>query len=176
MLEISVLVLQQFHWLFISRILSSRVDIISSRVLEATKLAHATKTKESITSQKLDSWDFWQIANSFLNKCKSAVPHLFNGSAVLSSASNKAKLFAKNFSKNSNLDDPGISYVFPSRTNLKLHNISITPNMVKKVITNLDLSKMSEPDCIPVVVLKHSEPELSYLLAELNYLKESVSL
>ena len=39
--------------------------------------------------------------------------------------------------------------------------------MVKKVITNLDLSKTSGPDCIPLVVLKNSEPELSYILAEL---------
>ena len=111
----------------------------SKRVLEAAKLAYVTKTKESITSQKLGSRDLWQIANSVLNKGKSAIPPLFNGLEVLSSASDKAKLFAKNFSKNSNLDDSGISLpVFPSRTNLKLHNISITPKMVKKVITNLD--------------------------------------
>ena len=32
---------------------------------------------------------------------------------------------------------------------------------------NLDLSKASGPDCIPVVVLKNCEPELSYILAEL---------
>ena len=74
---------------------------------------------------------------------------------MLSSVSDKAKLFAKNFSKNSNLDDSGIYLsVFPSRTNLKLHNISVTPKMVKKVIMNLDLSKASGPGCIPVVVLK----------------------
>ena len=75
-----------------------------------------------------------------------------------------------------NLDDSGISLpVFPSRTNLKLHNISITPKMVKKVITNLDSSKASGPDCIPVVVLKNCEPELSYVLAKLfnKCLKES---
>ena len=39
--------------------------------------------------------------------------------------------------------------------------------MVKKVITNLDSSKVSVPDCIPAVVLKNCEPELSYILAEL---------
>ena len=39
--------------------------------------------------------------------------------------------------------------------------------MVKKVITNLDSSKVSGPDCIPVVVLKSCEPECSYILAEL---------
>ena len=98
------------------------------RVLEAAKLAYTTKTKESITSQTLGSRDFWQIANSVLNKRKSAISPLFNGPEVLPSASDKAKLFAKNFSKNSNLDDSGISLpVFPSTTNLKLHNISITP-------------------------------------------------
>ena len=39
--------------------------------------------------------------------------------------------------------------------------------MVKKVITNLDSSKVSGPDCIPVVVLKNCDPELSNILAEL---------
>ena len=77
---------------------------------------------------------------------------------------------------NSNLDDSGISLpVFSSRTNLKLHNISVTPKMVRKVIMNLDLSKASGPDCIPVVVLRNCESELSYILAELfnKCLKES---
>ena len=50
---------------------------------------------------------------------------------------------------------------------MKLHNISVTPKMVAKVVMNLDLSKGSGPDCIPVVVLKNCEPELSYILAEL---------
>ena len=42
--------------------------------------------------------------------------------------------------------------LFPSRTNLKLHNISVTAKLVKKLITNLDLSKASGPDCIPAVL------------------------
>ena len=159
-----------------SKVKFSQASNRCKRVLEATKLAYATKTKESITSQKLGSRDFWRIANSVTNKGRSAIPPLFNGLEVLSSTSDKAKLFAKNFSKNSNLDDSGISLpLFPSRTNLKLHNISITPKMVKKVITNLDSSKASGPDCIPVVVLKNCEPELSYILAKLfnKCLKES---
>ena len=87
---------------------------------------------------------------------------------MLSSTSNKTKLFAENVSKNCNLDYSGISLpVFPSRTILKLHNISLTPKMVKNVIMNPDLSKASGPDCIPVVVLKNCEPELSYILADL---------
>ena len=95
---------------------------------------------------------------------------------MLPSASDKAKLFAENFSKNSNLDDSGISLpVFLSRTNLTLHNISVTPKMAKKVIMNLDFSKASVPDCIPVVLLKECEPKLSYTLVELfnKCLKES---
>ena len=104
------------------------------------------------------------------------MPFLFNGLEMLSSASDKAKLFAKNFSKNSSLNDSGIYLLFfPSRTNLKLCNISLTAKMVKKVITNLNLSKFSSPDCIPAVILKNCEPELSYILAELfnMCLKES---
>ena len=110
------------------------------RVLEAAKLAYANKTKEFITFQKFGSQDFWQIANSVLKKGKSTIPLPFSSLEVLSSASDKAKLFAENFSKNSNLDDSGISLpVFPSRTNLKLHNISLTPKIVKNM--NIDLSK-----------------------------------
>ena len=47
--------------------------------------------------------------------------------------------------------------------------------MVRKVVMNLDLSKASGPDSIPVVLLKNCEPEPSYILAELlnKCLKES---
>ena len=47
--------------------------------------------------------------------------------------------------------------------------------MVKKVRTNLDFSKTSHPDSVPVEVLKNRESELSYILAELfnKCLKES---
>ena len=70
--------------------------------------------------------------------------------------------------KTSHLDDSGISLpVFPSGTNLKLDNISVTSKMVKKVITNLDSSNALGPGCIPVVVPKNCEPEISYILAEL---------
>ena len=91
------------------------------------------------------------------------------------SASPKAKLFAEHFSKNSNLDGSGIYLpAFPSITNLKLRNISVTPNMVKKVITNIDLSKVPGPDCIPVLILKNCEPELSYIHAKPKCVMESL--
>ena len=62
------------------------------RVLAAAKLAYASKTKESITFQKLGSRNFWRIANSVFNKGKSAIPPLFSGLEVLPSASDKEKL------------------------------------------------------------------------------------
>ena len=60
------------------------------RVLEAAKLAYATKTKESIFSQKLRCQDFWQTPNS-VYKGKSAIPPVFNSPEVLSFSSDKPK-------------------------------------------------------------------------------------
>ena len=56
---------------------------------------------------------------------------------------------------------------FSFETNLKLDNISVNLTLVKKVVTNLNLSKASCSDSITVLVLKNYEPELSYILAEL---------
>ena len=92
------------------------------RVLEASKLAFVTKTKESNTSWRFRSQNFWGIANSVFNKGKSTIPPFFNGQEVLSSACDKTKLFVKN----SILEDSGVSLpVFHSGTNLKLHNTSV---------------------------------------------------
>ena len=81
---------------------------------------------------------FFCLALSWVNDDK-----LQKWGEVLSSASDKEKLFPKNFFKNSNLDDSGIPLpVFPSRPNLKLHNIHATPTLVKNVITNLGICQM----------------------------------
>ena len=78
---------------------------------------------------------------------------------MLSSVSDKAKLFPENFTKNSDHNDSGISlHAFFAKTNLELHNIHVTPKLVKKVITNFDSSKASGPNCILGVVLKNCEP------------------
>ena len=138
------------------------------RVLEAAKLEYANKTNEFITSQRPGSRGFWQIANSLFIKGKSAIPPLFNGLEVLSAASDKAKLSAENICRNCNLDGSFISLpVLPSRTNLKLHIIPVTPMMVKKLIMSLDLSKTSGRYCTSVVVLTNCQTDLSYILAEL---------
>ena len=117
-----------------------QASVCCKKVFEAAKLVYAKKTKDSITSHKLGSQGFWGIANSILNKGKSAIPSLFNSREVLSSVFDEAKLFAEDFSKNSNIDDSGISLpVFSPRSNLKLHNISVASKMVNEVIMNLDL-------------------------------------
>ena len=81
--------------------------IYCKRVLEASKVAYANKKKESMTSKNLGSQQ-----NSVLDKGKSAIPFLFITPEVLSSASDKAKLFAKNFSKKSILMTQVCNYLF----------------------------------------------------------------
>ena len=79
------------------------------------------KLMGSSSGQKLDSGDFWRIANNVLSKGKSVIPPLFNGSEMLTSASDKARLLPDNFFKKSHLDDLCISLpAFPSRTYQKL--------------------------------------------------------
>ena len=82
-----------------SKIKFRQVSNRCKRVLKAAKLAYVNKTKECITSKKYGSCDFWQIAITVLNKSKSAIPPLFNSPEVLSSASDKVKLFAANTHK-----------------------------------------------------------------------------
>ena len=124
--------------------------------LEGARLAYANKTKEFITFQKLSLREFWRFANSDHNKCKSVMPPLFNGPELLSSASDKAKLFAERFSKNSNLEHSGVSLsAFPSKTNLKLFDIPVPPKFVKKPITDFAFSEACGPGCIVVVVLRN---------------------
>ena len=59
----------------------------------------------------------------------------------------------------------GIS--FQQNLSLSSWNLLLTEPILKIGSLNLDLSKASGPDCIPVVVLKNCEPELSYILGEL---------
>ena len=68
----------------------------------------------------------------------------------------------------------------PEKTTLKKPtlirvNSSVTPKLIQKVTADLDFLKTSDTDCIPAVVLKNFESELSHILAELfnMYLNES---
>ena len=89
---------------------------------------------------------------------------------LLSSASDKPKLFfLKTFLETLILMTQAFLYLFFfSKPNLKLHIISVTSMLVKKVISYLNLSKTSGPDIVLVVVLSNCEAELFNI-----YLKES---
>ena len=100
----------------------------------------------------------------FLNKDKSALLPLFSSQRCCLLHLIKQNYLLKTFLRTLILMTLISLPVFLSTANLKLHNISIMPKMVKKVIMNLDSSKASGPDRIPVVVLKNCEPELSYIL------------
>ena len=114
------------------------------------------KQKSPSFSRNLALRTFGELLIMFSKKVNLLNSSIQKPAEVLSSAFDKAKLFAENFSKNSNLDDSGMFLpVFPSITNMKLHNISVTPTMVTKVIMSLDLSKEPRPRCILVVVLKN---------------------
>ena len=70
---------------------SDRLVIIAKWLLKIARLACANKTKESITSQTIGSWDFWRVAGSAFNRNKSAVPPLFRNPELLCSTSDKTK-------------------------------------------------------------------------------------
>ena len=105
-------------------------------ILEAAKLAYDNKTK---LERNLALGTLGKLLMVFLTKVNLLYLLYSMVRRYCFAAFDKAILFTKIFSKNSNLDGLGISLpVFPSRTNLNLHNISATPKMVKKVRTNLD--------------------------------------
>ena len=82
---------------YASKVKLRLASIRCERVLEAAKLACAKKTKESITSQKHESRDFWRITYIVLNKVNLAIPCLLNAPKVLSSGFDREKLFAEFF-------------------------------------------------------------------------------
>ena len=124
--------------------------MIAKTLLKLQNLHMLIKQKSPSLTKNLALWTFGELHIVFSTKGNLLYLLYFNG---------PAKFFVENFSKNSSIDDSGISLsVFPSRTNMKLHNISVTPKMVIKIITVFGLSKVSGPDCIPVVVLMKCEP------------------
>ena len=66
-----------------SKVKFRQANNLCKRVLEAAKPTYDNKTKETITSQKLNSRDFWRIANSVLSKGNSPILSLFNDPEVL---------------------------------------------------------------------------------------------
>ena len=138
------------------------------RVIEEAKSNYQNQVHDRLVSQSVGSRDFWRIFNSISRKGKSSVPPLFNGPEVLTSTSDKVELLAKLFSSNSTLDDSGHQLPdFPPRTDVQFSHINVTAASVASIVKNLDPSKATGPDGIPVIVLQECSPELSPKLAKL---------
>jgi len=120
-----------------------------------------------ISTQKLGSCDFWKIFNSVSNKGKSAIPPLFDGFNVVTSACDKSELLASTFAHNCSL--PILNQHLPeflSCCNTTLEDVWITPLKISKEIAQLDSSSASSPGPIPITVLKHGLLELSSILSK----------
>ena len=91
---------------------------------------------------------------------------LWNSPEALSSASDKAKFYLlKTFLRMLILMTQVPLYLFSFLELIWNCIILVIPKFIKNFTTNLDLSKASDPDCVPVVVLTNCESELSYILA-----------
>ena len=81
----------------------------------------------------------------------------------------KQNYLLKTFLRTHIFDTSGMSLpVFLAGTNLKFQHISVAPKIVEKVITNLDSSKASHPDCILVVVLNNWATTLIHITELFN--------
>ena len=137
-------------------------------VLRDAKSSYAKSIQDRIDQERLGSREFWRITNKILNRGKSPIPTIINGPEVISSSSDKAKLFGSIFASNSTLDDsnhplPG----FPSCTDSLVSDIKISVKEVSRLIHDLESTKATGPDQVPVVVLKNLSPEISPILTKL---------
>ena len=112
------------------------------RILRNAKDSYAQSVKSRVAEQRLGSREFWRIRNKVMNRGKGSVPTIINGPEVISSALDKAKLFARNFASNSTLDDHGHPLPeLPSLTESRLSNFRVSVGEVARCIKNLDTNK-----------------------------------
>ena len=138
------------------------------RILRNAQYSYAQSIQAKIGSEALGSREFWRITNKVLNRGKASIPTLVEESAQVISSSDKANLFASKFAANSTLDDLGfLPPDFPQITDEKLCESKVSAGQIAKLIKDLDSTKATGPDGIPVVVLKNLIPEISPILAKL---------
>ena len=139
------------------------------RVLLTAKANYASHTRSLVSSQRLGTKDFWKICNRVLNKSKSSSTPLVNADGSVSASSySKAQRLCDQFASNSTISDAGVELpTFPSRTQHSLSLPLISSKRVRKLIFELDSTKASGPDNIPVTVLRHCAPELSSIFSKI---------
>ena len=121
---------------------------------------HTVRESSKSSKMLIRSRDFWGIWNIVLNRGKSTIHP-----EILTTPTDKANHFARNFSCHSTLDDSQQLTDFPSRTEQKLKEI--TAKIVSRAIYDIDASRGTGPDRSPAIVLKMCSPQLSPVLAKL---------
>ena len=120
-------------------------------VLRNAKDSYAASIQSRIENERLGSREFWKITNKVLNRGKTSVgPTVINGPELLSSASDKAKLFATNIAANSTLDVGHPLPSFPACTTNLLSEFSIQSRDIARLISNLDNNKATLIMCITI--------------------------
>ena len=138
------------------------------RVLRNAQQSYAESIQARIGQEALGSKEFWRITNKVLGRGKAAIPTLIEGPTQVISSTDKANIFASKFAAHSTLDDLGCPLPdFPPVTDERLSDFKVSAGQVASLIKELDATKATGPDNIPVVVLKHLSPELSPILAKL---------
>ena len=138
------------------------------RILRNAEQSYAQSIQERIGQEAVGSKEFWRITNKVLGRGKASIPTLVEGPTQVISSTDKASIFASKFAAHSNLDDRGcLPPDFPPVTEEKICDLKVTAGQISKLIKELDSTKATGPDSIPVVVLKHISPELSPILAKL---------
>lgn len=89
----------------------------------------------NVLSKQIGFRKFWNIFNLLLNRDKTLVTTIINGSELIYPSSNKAKILPSIFTSNSTLDDK-VHHLsdFPRLAEYDLSNIFITARKVLKFI------------------------------------------
>ena len=137
-------------------------------MLRDAKTSYAKSVQDSIDQERLGPREFWRITYKILNRGKSPIPAIINGPGVISSSLDKAKVFGSIFASNSSRDD--FNYPLPdipSRTDCLVSDFRISVREVSRQVHDLESTKATGPDQVPVVVLKNFSPEISPILEKL---------
>ena len=138
------------------------------RILRNAEQSYAESIQTRIGEESLGSKEFWRITNKVLGRGKASIPTLVEGPTQVISSTDKASIFASKFASHSTLDDQGcLPPDFPPLTDERLCDLKVSAGQISKLIKELDSTKATGPDSIPVVVLKHLSPELSPIFAKL---------
>ncbi len=124
---------------------------------------------DSLNTNRSNTKDFWTLMKKLLgNKFNSHIPTIECNGSIASNDSEKANLFLKSFlTKFSRNLDINYSPDFPLKTQASLSSITVTRDLVRKLINDLDPSKGGGDDGITNRMLKLAQPSIDKPLCNL---------